>query len=70
VGTILLGGGGTVVTSNGTTPGKVAIQQSYPSAPTTWTVVGVVTHDAGGGSLQNLGAGVTMNVTAYVICGN
>lgn len=68
-GKILLGGGGTVVTSTGTNSGKVAIQRSYPSAATTWTVIGVVTHDSGaGGSLNNLGAGVTMDVTAYVVC--
>jgi hypothetical protein len=64
----LLGGGGRVVTSTGTNNGKVAIQQSFPSGATTWTVVGVVTHDQGGGSLQNVGAGVTMDVTAYVVC--
>ncbi|HMC56145.1 MAG TPA: hypothetical protein VKH19_13275 [Gemmatimonadaceae bacterium] len=65
----LFGGGGRVVTSNGTNPGKVAIQQSYPSAATTWTAVGVVTQDGGNGaSVTSLGAGVTMDVTAYVIC--
>lgn len=58
------------MTSNGSTPGKVALQQSYPSAATTWTVVGVITHDSGGGALANLGAGVTMDVTAYVVCSN
>jgi len=58
-GKVLLGGGGTVTITN-TSKQRVAMQASYPSSATTWTVTGVV--------IAKLGAGVTARATAYALC--
>jgi hypothetical protein len=66
---VLLGGGGTVTTTDAK-KGHVALQQSFPSGATTWTAIGVVTSDTGGsgGTTADVGLTGTMTVTAYVIC--
>ncbi|HEY6695565.1 MAG TPA: hypothetical protein VI006_22120, partial [Solirubrobacteraceae bacterium] len=56
----LLGGGGTVTTSNGASLQRVAVQASAPADADTWRVVGVV--------VANLTGGQTMNVQATAIC--
>jgi hypothetical protein len=56
----LLGGGGTVTTSNGTTPQRVIMQSSAPFDADTWRVVGVV--------ITGLAGGQTMTVQATAIC--
>lgn len=58
---VLMGGGGVAMLSDGSTPFKGVLAQSYPNAVSTWTVVGVV-EDA------NLNGGRKLNVTAYVVC--
>jgi hypothetical protein len=59
-GKLLLGGGGTVTTSNGQNLGRVGIQASAPLDADTWRVVGVV--------ISNLTGGQTMTVQATAIC--
>jgi hypothetical protein len=55
---VVLGGGAQATTSD--TSHSTAIYESYPSSSTAWTATGVVT--------TNLGNGVTMTVTTWVIC--
>jgi hypothetical protein len=56
-GQTLLGGGGTVTTTD--TLDSVELTSSYPSALDTWTVVGS----------ENIGPGKTWSLRAYAICG-
>jgi hypothetical protein len=56
---LLLGGGGTVTTSD-LSASKVQMLSSYPSSATVWTVIGVVNTALSGGK--------NMSVTAYAIC--
>jgi hypothetical protein len=58
---VLMGGGGVAMLSDGSSPFKGVLTQSYPSTASTWTVVGVV-EDA------NLNGSRRLNVTAYAVC--
>ena len=58
----LRGGGASVQTSDGESPSRAALSQSYASSTTTWTVVGVVSGD-------NLSAAQALDVTAIALCG-
>jgi hypothetical protein len=55
---VLLGGGAQATTSD--ISHFTAIYESYPTSSTAWTATGVVT--------TNLGNGVTMTVTTWVVC--
>ena len=59
-GKLLLGGGGTVTTSNGASLNRVAVQASAPLDADTWRVVGIV--------LTTLTGSQTMTVQAKAIC--
>jgi hypothetical protein len=58
-GTVLLGGGGTVINDEAGSPQKTVLVKTYPSSGTVWTAVGVVT-----GNLPT----AKMTVQAYAIC--
>jgi hypothetical protein len=60
-GSIVVGGGGQVVLTAGSSNPIGVIASSYPSNNTTWTVVGAVGD-------TNLQPGQVMIVTAYAIC--
>jgi hypothetical protein len=60
-GQVLMGGGAQLSTSNPAGAGDVALHTSFPSDAKTWEVVAVVT--------ATLGAGQTMSVKPYVLCG-
>jgi hypothetical protein len=57
---VIMGGGGSYTVSNAAQHNRVAIVQSYPSAPNAWTVTVRVN--------TALGAGVTLTVSTYAVC--
>jgi hypothetical protein len=59
-GTVLLGGGASVTTTQAQKE-RAQLVSSYPSSTTTWTAIGVV-------AIGNLNGGNTMTVTAYALC--
>src|SRR4029077_5363376 len=55
---VLLGGGATVIASDGSH--SAALQETYPSSSSAWAATAVVT--------TNLGNGVTVTLNAWAIC--
>jgi hypothetical protein len=59
---VLSGGGANLTSSSGTQDNRLAIEKSFPTSTTVWTVTGVVT--------VALTAGNTASATAYAFCVN